>query len=119
MQSLIRARPIQSNSSVLVLETVLRSRSKRPVASNLFKNSVDFDSNPIVHGERSLNGIFGYQTGPPADRDYQTVLRLLARNEIDPEPLVTSRIDHSAIVEDGFEQLLDRSSGQVKVLVSP
>jgi (R,R)-butanediol dehydrogenase / meso-butanediol dehydrogenase / diacetyl reductase len=86
---------------------------------SLFEESIDFDPNPIVHGERTLSGIFGYQAGPLGNRDYRTVIRLLARGEIDPEPLITSRIGLSEIVDGGFERLLDRSSGQVKILVSP
>jgi threonine dehydrogenase-like Zn-dependent dehydrogenase len=50
-----------------------------------------------------LGRTFGYQTGLLTDRDYRTVLQLLARDRIDPEPLVMSRIDLSAILEGWFE----------------
>jgi (R,R)-butanediol dehydrogenase/meso-butanediol dehydrogenase/diacetyl reductase len=84
---------------------------------SLFEEAIEFDPNPIVHGERSLNGVFGYQSGPLGDRDYRTVIRLLANGQLDPEPLVTGRIGLEDIVEGGFEQLTDRESGHVKILV--
>lgn len=86
---------------------------------SLFEEPVEFDPNPIVHGERSLNGVFGYQAGLLGDRDYRTVIRLLKTGQLEPEPLVTSRIGLEDIVEDGFEQLTDRESGHVKILVEP
>lgn len=86
---------------------------------SLFEEAIEFDPNPIVHGGRTLNGVFGYQSGPLGDRDYRTVIELLADGRVDPEPLVTGRIALDNIVSDGFEQLTDRASGHVKVLVEP
>jgi len=86
---------------------------------SLFEDAVEFDPNPAVHGGRSLTGVFGYQSGPLGDRDYRTVIRLLADGRIDPEPLVTGRIDLENITTEGFEQLMDRTSGHVKILVEP
>lgn len=86
---------------------------------SLFEEAVEFDPNPVVHGGRTLTGVFGYQAGPLGDRDYRTVIRLLADGRIDPEPLVTGRIDLEAITAEGFEQLTDRTSGHVKILVEP
>lgn len=86
---------------------------------SLFEEAIEFDPNPVVHGERSLNGVFGYQSGPLGDRDYRTVIRLLETGQIDPDPLVTGRVDLDDIVDGGFEQLTDRESGHVKILVQP
>lgn len=85
---------------------------------SLFEEGFEFDPSPLVHGERTLEGIFGYQAGALADRDYETVIRLLEDGRIDPEPLITGRIALDDI-NDGFESLLDRSSGHVKILVEP
>jgi len=102
-------------------ETAVKSarRGGNVTVISLFEESVDFDPNSIVHGELVLNGVFGYEAGPLGDRDYETVLRLLADGRIDPEPLVTGRIGLGDVVDDGFEALLDRSSGHVKILVRP
>lgn len=86
---------------------------------SLFEEAVEFNPNPVVHGGRTLNGVFGYQAGPLGDRDYRTVIRLLGDGRIDPEPLVTGRIDLDDIVAGGFQQLTDRTSGHVKILVEP
>lgn len=85
---------------------------------SLFEEPVEFDPNPVVHGGRTLNGVFGYQSGPLSDRDYRAVIRLLADGRIDPEPLITGRINLED-VDDGFKQLTDRTSGHVKILVEP
>lgn len=86
---------------------------------SLFEEAVEFDPNPIVHGGRTLTGVFGYQAGPLGDHDYRRVIRLLADDRIDPEPLVTDRIDLEDIVSRGFEQLNDPKSSHVKILVKP
>lgn len=86
---------------------------------SLFEEAIEFDPNPIVHGGRTVTGIFGYQAGPLGNRDYRTVIRLLADGRIDPEPLVTGRIGLENITSNGFEQLTDRTSGHVKILVQP
>ena len=86
---------------------------------SLFEEAVEFDPNPVVHGGRTLTGVFGYQAGPLADRDYRRVIQLLADGRVDPEPLVTGRIDLEDITAEGFDQLTDRTSGHVKILVEP
>lgn len=86
---------------------------------SLFEEAVEFNPNPVVHGGRTLTGVFGYQAGALNDRDYQRVIQLLADGRIDPEPLVTGRIDLEDITARGFEQLTDRTSGHVKILVEP
>lgn len=86
---------------------------------SLFEEFVEFDPNPVVHGGRTLTGVFGYQAGPLGDRDYRTVIQLLADGRIDPGPIVTGRISLDDIVSGGLEQLTDRTSGHVKILVKP
>lgn len=85
---------------------------------SLFEEGFKFDPSPLVHGERTLEGIFGYQAGALGDRDYETVIRLLEDDRMDPAPLITGRVALEDI-NDGFQALLDRSSGHVKILVEP
>jgi len=85
---------------------------------SLFEEPLEFDPSPLVYGERILQGVFGYSAGALGDRDYETVVRMLTDGRIDPQPMITGRIGLEEI-NDGFEALLDRSSGQVKILVEP
>ena len=85
----------------------------------VFKGEVEIDPMDLVNKERSVNASAAYQTGPLADRDFGPVLRKFASGELQPEPLVTSRIDLGDIVDDGFEALADSDSDEVKVLVRP
>ena len=50
-----------------------------------------------------------FEAGPLGDRNYETALRLLA----------DGRIGLEGIVNEGFEALLDRTSGHVNILVEP
>jgi (R,R)-butanediol dehydrogenase/meso-butanediol dehydrogenase/diacetyl reductase len=47
------------------------------------------------------------------------VIDMLADGRLDPEPLITDRIQLEDIVENGFERLLDADSDQVKIMVQP
>jgi Threonine dehydrogenase and related Zn-dependent dehydrogenases len=86
---------------------------------SLFEENIEFDPNPLVHGERTVRGIFAYESGPLGHRDYKTVIKLIDKGQIDPEPLVTGRVSLENIVTDGFERLTDRAGGHVKILVKP
>lgn len=84
----------------------------------VFKGAVEFEPMDLINKERSVNASAAYRTGPLADRDFGAVLRKFATGAVDPELLVTSRIDLEDI-DDGFEALADSDSGEVKVLVRP
>jgi (R,R)-butanediol dehydrogenase/meso-butanediol dehydrogenase/diacetyl reductase len=85
----------------------------------LFEETVEFDPNLLVHGERTVDGVFAYESGPLGHRDYRRVIRLIDTGRMDPEPLITGRIGLDDIVSEGFERLTDRTSGHVKILVEP
>lgn len=85
----------------------------------VFKGDVSFDPMDFVNAERSMNASAAYRTGPLADRDFGAVLDQFASGMLEPEQLVTSRIDLADIEPDGFEALADRGRGEVKVLVEP
>ena len=85
----------------------------------VFKDETRIDPMDLVNHERSINASAAYQTGPLADRDFGAVLRKFASADVDPERLVTSRIDLDDIVDRGFEALASDGSEEVKVLVRP
>lgn len=85
----------------------------------VFEGEIEGDVMDFVSAQRSAKGSAAYQTGPLAGRDFGTVLQKFASSEVDPELLVTSRIDLDEIEEQGFERLADGESGEVKILVSP
>ncbi|ELZ98137.1 alcohol dehydrogenase zinc-binding domain protein [Haloferax mucosum ATCC BAA-1512] len=77
------------------------------------------DVNQLVLGERTVTGSLAYLAGPRSEEEFGRVIDMLADGRLDPEPLVTDRISLEALVEDGFEQLLDPESEHVKILVKP
>lgn len=85
----------------------------------VFEGETEIDPMDLVNHERTVNASAAYQTGPLASREFGAVLRKFASGEVDPELLVTSRIDIDDIVEDGFEALADGEGEEVKVLVRP
>lgn len=87
---------------------------------SVFEEPATIQTNYLMMAERSITGSIAYKTGPRAAQgEFASVLQMLASNRLDPEPLITNRIDLSSIVEDGFEPLLEPEGGQVKILVSP
>lgn len=69
--------------------------------------------------ERSIVGSNGYASGPRAGEEFGMVASMFSEGRLEPESLVTSRIDLEDIVEGGFEALLSDESDEVKVLVRP
>lgn len=103
------------------LETAVGSTKSRGHTTILgvFKAPIEFNAQALVNPERSVNGSAAYQTGPLSDRDFGPVIDKFAAGKLEPEPLVTSRIDLEDIEEKGFDPLGDSESGEVKVLVKP
>ncbi|GGM59773.1 (R,R)-butanediol dehydrogenase/meso-butanediol dehydrogenase/diacetyl reductase [Halarchaeum rubridurum] len=85
----------------------------------VFEDAIEADIMEYVSAQRSATGSAAYQTGPRAGEEFGTVLRKFAAGDLDPEPLVTSRIALDDIESEGFEALADSDSGEVKVLVRP
>lgn len=84
----------------------------------VFEEAIEGDVMDFVSAQRSAKGSAAYQTGPRAGETFGAVLQKFASSEVDPELLVTSRIDLED-TEHGFEELADSESGEVKILVSP
>ena len=66
---------------------------------SLFEKAVEFDPNPLVHGERTIGGVFAYESGLLGHRDYETIIRLIEDGWMNPEPLITGRIGLEIFVE--------------------
>lgn len=84
---------------------------------SIFEEHVEIDANAIVLGERSVGGTLAYEGGPRGDIEFGAVLDMFADGTLDPEPLITSRIDLDAVIDDGFEALLDDDREEIKILV--
>jgi len=76
------------------------------------------DHNDLVLAERNHQGVFAYPVFPKR-RAFDRVINLIDKGQIDPGVMITGRIDLEDVVEDGFEELLDPESDQVKILVKP
>jgi hypothetical protein len=86
---------------------------------NVFVEPATVETNYLMMAERTITGALAYRTGPrAAEFEFASVLGIMADGRLDPEPLVTNRIDLSAVVESGFEALVAPDE-QVKILVSP
>lgn len=86
---------------------------------SIFEEAVEFNPNDVVLGERTVTGTLAYEGGPRSAVEFGAVLDLFADGSLDPEALITGSIGLDAIVEDGFESLLDTDSDDVKILVEP
>jgi (R,R)-butanediol dehydrogenase/meso-butanediol dehydrogenase/diacetyl reductase len=76
-----------------------------PVMTNLLK---------LCYNNISIHGIMGCLR-----KDFQLAIDLVAEKIIDPEPIVTKIISLDDIVEEGFENLIDPETKDVKILVEP
>jgi len=97
-------------------------RATRPSGTvtvvSIWEEKAKMQPNTLVLGERTLTGTLAYLGGPRSGEEYGMVIDMLADGVLDPDPLITDRIDLADIV-DGFESLLDDESDQVKIFVKP
>lgn len=86
---------------------------------SVFEERAAIQPNYLMMAERSVVGSIAYGTGPrAAESEFAVVLELLADERLDPDPLISDRIELADAVEDGFEPLTNPTD-RVKVLVSP
>ena len=64
-------------------------------------------------------GTVAYEAGPRSRFEFGTVGKMFSDGKLDPESLISSRIDLGDIVNNGFEALLDADRKEIKVLVEP
>ena len=82
------------------------------VVVSIWESEAAFQPNDLVIRERTLKGIIAYRHVYPA------VMALMQRGYFRAEDLVTARIPLAAVVEEGFETLLEDKS-QIKIIVRP
>lgn len=85
----------------------------------VFDGDANIDPQDLVRHERTVSGSTSHQIGPLAKDEYGTTLRQIATGALDSDRYVTSRIDLSDIVEEGFERLVNGAEDEVKILVRP
>lgn len=85
---------------------------------SIFEEPIEIEPNEIVLGERTVSGTLAYEGGPKSDVEFGAVIDMFADGTLDPEPLITSRIDLNEIV-DGFDTLLSGEHDEIKILVEP
>ena len=71
-----------------------------------------FNPNWLVFREASYKAVLGYQK-----KDFQGVIKALGEGEIKPENMITSRIEMSRLVDDGYWALIKEKDKHVKILV--
>ena len=86
---------------------------------SLFEDGVEFFPTDLVTRERTIVGTAAFHGGPRSAEEIGVTARGFADGTLDPELLVTSRIDLDDIVGAGFERLLDDGNDEMKVLVRP
>jgi len=91
----------------------------RVTVVSLFEERAAIDPFDVVTREVTVNGSAAFHAGPRATDEAGVTARNFADGTLDPELLVTSRIELEDIVEDGFERLVDPSNDEMKVLVRP
>ncbi|MCH7660669.1 MAG: 2,3-butanediol dehydrogenase [Euryarchaeota archaeon] len=92
--------------------------SGRVTVVSIWEEEVNMHPNTVVLGERTLTGTLAYLGGPRSGEEYGMVIDMLETGTLDPETMITDRIELERIVG-GFDTLLDPESEQVKILVKP
>lgn len=97
------------------LRTAMRATRKRGTLVNVaqWKDPVNFDFNELLTTEQTLTASLGYQ------HVFPEVLDLLARDEIESEPVISDVIDLNDIVGEGFERMIENRDDVLKILVRP
>jgi (R,R)-butanediol dehydrogenase/meso-butanediol dehydrogenase/diacetyl reductase len=89
----------------------LARKGGRVVIVGVFKSPPTVDLNKVVLGEREIYGCLAYVD------DFPRAISLVADGRVDAEAFVTKRIVLDDIIEQGFQQLLDDPTNQVRIVV--
>jgi (R,R)-butanediol dehydrogenase/meso-butanediol dehydrogenase/diacetyl reductase len=90
----------------------LARKGGRVVIVGVFKSPPTVDLNKVVLQEREVLGCLAYVD------DFPRAISLIADGRIDATAFITKRIALRDIVEEGFQQLLDDPTEQVRVIVN-
>jgi len=85
---------------------------------SIFEGAAAIHPGQLVTGERTIRGTASRLSGPRSFEEFDAVVSQFANGGLDPESLVTSRIELDDI-DDGFEQLLGDDVSEIKILVKP
>ena len=88
------------------------------VVVSVFEDAIKTHPNTIVMAERTVKGTMSYLAGNRADGEFQSVTKLFASGQLDPDRLVTGTVSLDDIGA-GFESLRDPESDHAKILVEP
>ncbi len=103
-----------------LLQCIEATRSEgQTTIIGVFGDDVEVNPSLLVGSQRNVQGSCSHQLGPEVFKEYNAVLRQINGANFDVDQYVTSRIDLDAIVEDGFERLLDEDLEERKILVCP
>jgi len=103
------------------LEAAIRTtvRGGEVLLVSVFEEEASIQPNYLMMAERSIVGSIAYRTGPrAADYEFASVLEAFSDGRLNPNRLITKRIDLDDVVDGGFEALTD-PDGHVKILVTP
>jgi (R,R)-butanediol dehydrogenase/meso-butanediol dehydrogenase/diacetyl reductase len=89
----------------------LARKGGRVVIVGVFKSLPTVDLNKVVLEEREIYGCLAYVD------DFPRAIALVADGRVDAEAFVTKRIALDDIIEEGFQQLLDDPTDQVRIVV--
>ncbi len=79
-----------------------------------YENPVNTNFLKIMWNQFGIQGVQAY-----AARDFLLAIDLVAKKIINPDPIITKIISLDNIVEEGFENLLDTDTKDIKILVEP
>lgn len=87
---------------------------------SLSDDEITTDLDDIVMTERTIKGTYCYGFPPSSFRtEFDAIIDALADGAIETDAFVTNRIPLEDIIEDGYRELLDPDTEQVKILVEP
>jgi (R,R)-butanediol dehydrogenase/meso-butanediol dehydrogenase/diacetyl reductase len=89
----------------------LARKGGRVVIVGVFKSPPTVDLNKVVLEEREIYGCLAYVD------DFPRAIALVADGRLDAEAFVTKRIALDDIIEEGFQQLLDDPTDQIRIVV--
>jgi (R,R)-butanediol dehydrogenase / meso-butanediol dehydrogenase / diacetyl reductase len=72
------------------------------------------DLNKLVAREKKLMAGICY-----ANKDFETVLDMMAKGDIDVEEMITAIVPLSEVVKGGFDELINNKAAHIKILVRP
>lgn len=103
------------NAAAAAFAVKLARRGGRTVLLGVFPEAVPLEMIDFLFGEKTVLASLSHVY----DDDFRTAVDLVNRGLVELEPLITSRIGLSEVVERGFEALLADPAAHLKIIVVP